>query len=356
MNVPLLSVVTPFRNTARYLAECIESVLAQSYTEFEYILSDNGSTDGSTEIAEEYARRDPRIRLIRQPRLLSQVQHYNRALAGISGASKYCKIVQADDSIFPECLRLMVQAFEQSESIGLVSAYDLKRNVVRGSGFPYPGSLFSGKEIVRAYLRTGLFVFGSPTTVMYRASLVREQEDFYEDELLHEDTEKCIQILECWDFGFVHQVLSFLRTENESISSSAYLFCPDNLDYYIVVKRYSGAFFDSGEAAALVRGAEQDYYRALARKTLKFPKKAFWSYHQKGLKTIGESIDWRCLTFQTALELVLILANPASTIARTFRFVQKRFGRERESALWPSPATQVASALKSEDRNRSVHI
>ena len=46
---------------------------------------------------------------------------------------------------------------------------------------------------------------------MYRCSLVRSQSPFYDESLLHEDTEKCLQILEHRDFGFVHQVLSFLR-------------------------------------------------------------------------------------------------------------------------------------------------
>ncbi len=129
MNQPLVSVVTPFHNTAKYLAECIESVLVQSYPQFEYILVDNCSTDGSWEIAESFARRDSRIRLIKRAHLLSQVQNYNLALQEISKDSRYCKIVQADDLIFPDCLKLMVKAFEQSEMIGLVSAYDLKGNL-----------------------------------------------------------------------------------------------------------------------------------------------------------------------------------------------------------------------------------
>ena len=322
----LVSVVTPFHNTAQYLAQCIESVLAQTYSQFEYILSDNCSTDGSGEIAEAYARRDPRIRLIRQSQFFPQPQHYNRALAEISDASQYCKIVQADDCIFPDCLRLMVQAFEQSESIGLVSSYDLKENIVRGSGFPYPTPLIAGREMARLYLRNPVCVFGSPTTVMYRSSLVRNCQPFYEESLLHEDTEKCMQILENWDFGFVHQVLSFLRTDNvnQSISAGIRSFQPDALDRYIIVQRYANVFLETIEAAALKREAKRAYYRVLGCESLRFREPSFWQYHETGLNTIGEKIDKPYLALQIGRKLLGMATNPGATASSTMERAWRR--------------------------------
>ena len=328
---PLVSVVTPFHNTAQYLAECIESVLGQSYSCFEYILADNCSTDRSGEIAEEYARRDARIRVVRWPQLLSQVQNYNKALREISTTSKYCKVVQADDFIFPQCLELMVKAFEQSQSIGLVSAYDLKGNTVRGWGLPYPTTMLGGKELARLNLRTGLFLFGSPTTVMYRSSLVRDHQPFYAEGLRHEDTEKCMEILEHWDFGFVHQVLSFLRLDNinESISAAARTLQPVALDRYIIVQRYAPVFLEADEAATLKKECKRAYYRLLAGQALRLREPAFWRYHKQGLETLGEKLDQAYLALQIGRELLGMAANPGSTMRRALGFGKRVLRRKR---------------------------
>lgn len=322
MSQPLVSVVTPFHNTAPYLAQCIESVLAQSYKEFEYVLVDNCSTDGSGEIAEAYARRDARIRFMRRTRLLSQVQNYNSALAEISEASRYCKIVQADDFIFPECLQLMVQAFERSESVGLMSSYWLKGYEVRGTGFPYPTPQLAGKEMARLYFRKGVWAFGSPTAVMYRSSMVRTGEPFYDETRLHEDTEKCMQVLEHWDFGFVHQVLSFSRADNESISSAVRDFQPMALDRYILVQRYAATFLEQDEAAAVRNKTKREYYNVLASAALHGRESAFWRYHENGLSTLGEKIEWPYLTAQIARLLLWNAANPAVAIAKLMRVLK----------------------------------
>lgn len=331
-----ISVVTPFYNTEQYLAQCIESVLGQTHAEFEYLLVDNCSTDRSGEIANAYAARDSRIRLIRRADHLPQVQNYNQALDAISGESKYCKLVQADDYVFPDCLRLMVQAFEQSESIGLVSSYWLKGDVLWGAGPPVTQSHFSGQEIARAYLRTRLYLFGSPTTVMYRSTIVRSQRPFYDESLLHEDTEKCLQILQDWDFGFVHQVLSYLRTENESISSGVRSLQPNALDTYVLVQRYAGVFLDAREAEAVRAGSRRDYYRTLAAEALRFRSTKFWNYHAHGLKTLGQKLDRSQLALQIAWTVFHMAANPGIMLERLFRRGRHDAAAEKGVAFFPS--------------------
>lgn len=339
MNQPLVSVVTPFYNTAPYLARCIESVLAQSHSRFEYILVDNCSTDGSGQIAEEYAHRDSRIRFVRQPRFLSQVQNYNSALAEISSASAFCKIVQADDYIFPDCLQLMVQVCQQSETIGLVSSYWLKGSEVRGSGFPYPTPFLAGKDMARLYLRTGVWVFGSPTAVLYRSTLVRQSQQFYDEGRLHEDTEKCMEILAHWDFGFVHQVLSFSRADNESISSAVRDFQPNAIDRYIIVRRFAATFLEAAEAAALTKKSKRAYYQTLAREALRFRESEFWRYHEDGLGTLNETLDWPYLAAHIGRQALRMLASPRTVGLPVLRSWKRKMRPEK--ALKPNFSLQA---------------
>jgi glycosyltransferase involved in cell wall biosynthesis len=323
---PLVSVITPFYNTAPYLAQSIESVLAQSRPEFEYLLVDNCSTDGSTEIAASYAHRDPRIRFLRRSQFLSQLQNFNSALTEISADSEYCKLVLADDYIFPDCLRLMIEAFEQSETIGLVSSYCLKGSLVMGSGYPFPATILSGAEAARLYLRDGTFIFGSPTTVMYRSSMVRRQTPFYDESGLHADTEKCMELLQHCDFGFVPQILSFLRTDNESISSSSSTFEPFALDWYITMQRYAGKFFAEPEAAIRSLSAKRSYYQVLAKEALRFRGPEFWRYHEQGLETLGQTFDRSYLARQIALVLLWQAANPGRSAQIALRFLKGKMG------------------------------
>src|SRR5262245_30780381 len=134
MSLPLVSVLTPVYNGEKYLAECIESVLAQSYQNWDYVIVNNCSTDRTVEIAQTYARKDPRIRIHQNGRLVSRSENHNIALRQISDESKYCKFVHADDWLFPECLDRMVELAETNPAVGIVGAYGLDGLRVRWDG------------------------------------------------------------------------------------------------------------------------------------------------------------------------------------------------------------------------------
>src|SRR5216683_862219 len=122
---PLVSVVTPVYNGEKYLAECIESILAQTYANWEYIIINNCSTDRSLEIAQSYAEKDARIRIHNNQEFVGREANENIAFRQISSESKYCKMVHADDWLFPECIARMVAVAGTYPTVSIVGAYGL---------------------------------------------------------------------------------------------------------------------------------------------------------------------------------------------------------------------------------------
>src|SRR5699024_8411106 len=217
---PFVSVLTPVYNGEQFLRECIESVLSQNYGNWEYVLVNNQSTDGTLAIMEEYAERDSRIRIHNNAGFLPQMENLNHAFRQISSESQYCKVVHADDILFENCLKEMVSVAEENESVGLVSAYRLVGNRVDLDGFPYPSRFHSGKEVARQYLLHGTSKFGSPTSLLIRSDLIWEREKIYDESYLSSDTGACLELLKDSDFGFAHQVLTFTRLHENSVTNT----------------------------------------------------------------------------------------------------------------------------------------
>lgn len=129
--VPRTSVVIPVYNTEEYLPECLDSVLAQTQRDIEVILIDDGSTDGSLEIARAYAERDSRVRVLQQSNL-RQGTARNRGLAEARG--EYVYFMDSDDIIMPElfetCYRICKRSnldFVTFDSAGFVDDPDVER-------------------------------------------------------------------------------------------------------------------------------------------------------------------------------------------------------------------------------------
>jgi glycosyltransferase involved in cell wall biosynthesis len=92
---PLVSIVTPVYNGEPYLKACIESVLTQSYNNFEYVILNNCSSDKTLEIASGYAARDHRVTVHSNEQVLPIIANHNKAFSLINPMSRYCKVVSA---------------------------------------------------------------------------------------------------------------------------------------------------------------------------------------------------------------------------------------------------------------------
>lgn len=318
--VPLVTIVTPFFNTDRYLAQCIESVLAQTYANWEYVLVNNCSTDKSLKIAEHYCGNDSRVRVISTTQFLTQVQNYNYALQQMSPDSNYCKIVQADDWIFPECISRMVEVANLSPSVGIVGAYRLQGRTVANVGLDVSVNVISGREVCREQLLGGRDYFGSPSSVLYRSDIVRSRVPFFDEANIYEDTEVCFEILKECDFGFVHQVLVFERTQEDSLSAK--ILDVDEgwiLGKFIKVRKYGPFYLESAELQECISQAEDAYFSFLAEAFLFRREKEFWEYHRKGLNTIGVRLGGAVLAKHIAWELLDLTLNWKKTAGRFFK-------------------------------------
>ena len=292
MSEPIVSVVTPFHNTAKYLDACIESVLRQTWPRFEYLLVNNQSTDRSAEIARTWAARDPRIRVVDQPVFLDQIANYNSALALISADSEYVKIVQADDTIVPECIERMVRVGELDPAVAIVGSYHVYGSWVLFSGVPLDRPVHDGKSICRYQLLSPDFLMGNPTTLMYRASCVRARNPFFAPGRVHEDTEACFEILETASFGFVPQVLSFVRMENDegSISGSWRQYDWFIALRYTMLRRFGAAFLSPGELSRAETRVTLGYAWCLARAAVAMRGAGYIAFHRTRLAEVGEAL------------------------------------------------------------------
>lgn len=320
-SAPLVSIVTPVYNERRYLPECIESILAQTYRNWEYIIADNCSTDGSTEIAHSYAQKDSRIRVYENSTFLRALPNHNSALRQISPQSKYCKIVFADDWIFPECLERMVGLAEEHASIGIVGAYVLEGQRVICTGLPYEIKLVNGREICRRHFLNKLYVFGSANAVLYRADLVRNNYSFFNEENIHGDTEACFSLLKTSNFGFVHQVLTFTRVRLKSLSAISSDLQTSLAGTTQVLVAHGRDYLTREELESLLRSHLSRYYRFLGKSLLLGHDKAL-AYHKKKLLESGVGFSWTRVFVGMLATLFDLAMNPKTSVEKmleTFR-------------------------------------
>lgn len=174
--VPLVSVCIPVYNCKNYVAQAIDSVLSQTFTDFELIIVDNASTDGTLEIIARYT--DSRIRLIRNKTNLGLEANWNKSVREAKG--EYIKLLPADDFLYPLCLERQVKAFENSGDFDL-SLVVCARDIVNPAGkklltrkFPGAEANITGQYAIRRVLRSGTNLLGEPGAILFKRTILEK--------------------------------------------------------------------------------------------------------------------------------------------------------------------------------------
>lgn len=128
-SVPRLSIGLPVYNGENYLAESLEALLGQTYEDFELIISDNASVDGTEEVCRQYAKQDSRIRYIRQPRNIGLAPNHNVLLNRAQG--EFFKWASHDDLYARDLIRLCVRALDKHPHVVLAHSWTA---LIDGSG------------------------------------------------------------------------------------------------------------------------------------------------------------------------------------------------------------------------------
>jgi glycosyltransferase involved in cell wall biosynthesis len=228
---PLISVCIPTYNGESYLSECLDSVLAQTFSDFELLIVDDQSSDQTLDIVKKYAEKDLRIRIIQNRSNLGLVGNWNNCIDLAKG--EFIKFVFQDDLIVPECLEKMLLATKPSTSIVFCRRNFIFEDVISEELHQFYLSLLfpekflpnsteiSEKDFCQAALKNiGLNFIGEPTVVMIRKDVFQKFGNFNPNLIQLCDLEFWSRVASNTGITYVPETLATFRIHGKSTSST----------------------------------------------------------------------------------------------------------------------------------------
>ena len=173
---PRVSVVVPAYNSVEFIDQALTSILEQTYPDFELIISDHSSTDGTWERVRTYES-DPRVRTMQLPPGGGAPANWSAVTEQAGG--ELIKLVCGDDLLYPTSLAEQVAAFDREPDTVLVAS---QRDIldqhgallVRARGVQGLNGMVSGDEAIRRTVRSGTNIFGEPACVLIKRAVLTE--------------------------------------------------------------------------------------------------------------------------------------------------------------------------------------
>ena len=219
--LPAISVCIPTYNGAKYIAQTIESILNQTFTDFEVIVSDDGSSDNTLEIVGSF--NDPRIVRIDRLSKVGAEANWNNAVA--TASASLVKLVCQDDLLYPQCLEVEVQTMSKSENQDVSFCFHLRDFVTPNSrklsarrvGYSNLQK-YSKTEILTKVVRSGGNPIGEPMAVTMRKLSLNSAGKFRGDYVI--DLDMWSKLSDQGSALFIEQHLSAFRISKTSWTSN----------------------------------------------------------------------------------------------------------------------------------------
>lgn len=367
----LVSVCLPVFNGARHLESALESILKQSYENFELLIADDGSNDASVEIARSFAQKDKRLKFWQNERRQGLFGNYNACIRKATGA--YIKPFAQDDLLCDDAIETLVNVLESNQRLVLASS---ARQIIDDGGAvrqlkqPMANDLRApGKEVVMFHLISLNNWVGEPSTVLFRANYKGTGFDtgYYH----YGDIEYWCRILLGGDYYYSHRPLASFRRHAASQTDKNHreLFFALDILRFSLAYRHLIADLESVEhmqkricekialeyghvASAAGDGNLLEYYQ---RTFLDVPQPADVSTARGAGSPVSESAGFRLLasmSLSTISQLVAELDHEKRCRADEHdRFVAE-VDKMRNSIYWKlsSPLRNLRDVLKPRDR------
>lgn len=243
----LISIIVPIYNVEKYLRECLDSIQKQTYPNFECIMVNDGSTDNSKQIAEEYLV-DSRFKLINQSNQgLSSAR--NTGISHVREESPFVAFVDSDDYVYPECLETLIEHIEDDVDIieGMIECYHDKIKVDNVS-HNFEKQILTTKDeklgkLALNELRVGVF------PKLFRKNLLTE--DFFPKGWIFEDLAVVPELVSnSGKWIKLSKVLYGYRIRPNSITNKE--FSEEKLSIFNILEKFDSYFKDENDITKLL--------------------------------------------------------------------------------------------------------
>lgn len=218
MNKPKVSVGVLSYNNAKYLALTIESILSQTYDNFELIVVDDGSTDDSLIIARKFEELDSRIKIYTHPNHINKGISATCNLAVKKSKGDYISLLASDDIYYPNYLEMVIDYLESNKNVGFVYG-EVQRINEKGENLPEICSIDISKEKDPIKHLLSMNSVSAPTVMSRRECY--ENLGLYDEDLVYSDWDLWIRFLTVYKIGFIPKKLTKYRIHDTNISVNA---------------------------------------------------------------------------------------------------------------------------------------